>query len=69
MLFKNRLPNLVRRFLAPVLAMVGCLLVAATATAGPIGDVFIIAMENHNFTQPRSTRLRQRCSAIPPPPI
>ncbi len=54
MLFKNRLPNLVRRFLAPVLAMVGCLLVAATATAGPIGDVFVIALENHNFTQPSS---------------
>jgi phosphatidylinositol-3-phosphatase len=54
MLFKNRLPNLVRRFLAPVLAMVGCHLVAATATAGPIGSVFVIDMENHNFTQPSS---------------
>ena len=54
MLFKNQLPNLVRRFLSPVLAMVGCLLVAATATAGPLGDVFVIDMENHNFTQPSS---------------
>jgi hypothetical protein len=54
MLFKNRLPNLVRRFLSPVLAMVGCLLVAATATAGPLGDVFVIDMENHNLTQPGS---------------
>src|SRR5271157_473802 len=54
MLFRNRLPNLVRRFLSPVLAMVGCLLVAATATAGPIGTVFVIALENHNFTQPIS---------------
>jgi hypothetical protein len=34
--------------------MVGCLLVAATATAGPLGDVFVIDMENHNFTQPSS---------------
>src|SRR5271166_3871704 len=54
MLFKNQLPNLVRRFLSPVLAMVGCLLVAATATAGPLGDVFVIDMENHNLTQPGS---------------
>ena len=53
-MFKNRLPNLVRRFLAPVLAIVGCLLVAATATAGPLGDVFVIDMENHNLTQPGS---------------
>ena len=54
MLFQNRLPNLVRRFLAPALAMVGCLLVAATATAESIGSVFVIDMENHNFTQPSS---------------
>ncbi len=54
MLFKNRLPNLFSRFLAPDLAIVGCHLVEATATAGPLGDVFVIDMENHNLTQPGS---------------
>ena len=54
MVFKDRMPMLVRSFRAPFMAMVVCLLVASTATAGRIGDVFVIDMENHNLTQPSS---------------
>jgi hypothetical protein len=40
------------RTLAMGAAAIGALLAASSATAQQLGDVFVIAMENHNFTQP-----------------
>lgn len=47
-----RLPKILRLSLAPALAA-GSLLAAHAALAqSPVGDVFYIELENHNFTQP-----------------
>ena len=68
MMFKDRLPNLVRWFLVPVAAMFGCLMVASAATAQQIGDVFVIDMENHNLTQPGNVTSPQQLMGNPAAP-
>jgi hypothetical protein len=51
-MLKDRLPRLVRTFLASAACAAGSLMAADAARAGSIGSVFYIEMENHNFTQP-----------------
>jgi phosphatidylinositol-3-phosphatase len=53
--------------------MAGVLLAAATAPASPfpnrpVGDVFVIALENHNFTQPNPTSSPQQILGNPAAP-
>jgi phosphatidylinositol-3-phosphatase len=38
----------------PLIGLLGVAAMAAPAAATPVGDVFVIAMENHNLTQPAS---------------
>jgi hypothetical protein len=51
-IIKPRAP--VPRKRAILAGLAGALLAGATASAGPIGSVFVIDMENHNLTQPAS---------------
>ena len=53
--------------------MAGALLTASTAPASPfpnqrVGDVFVIALENHNFTQPNPTSSPQQILGNPAAP-
>jgi hypothetical protein len=34
---------------------------AGGAEADPLGDIFVISMENHNFTQPSSRLIQSDC--------
>src|SRR3974377_2351701 len=43
----------------------GILLAIQPATAQPVGNVFVIAMENHNFMQPNPTNSPQQIFANP----
>ena len=53
-MFNYRMLQYLRRLLPPAACVVGSLLIAQAATAQSLGDIFVIDMENHNFTQPSS---------------
>ena len=52
MISKNRLAGRVLGLLTIAATMLRGITTASSAPAGPIGSVFVIDMENHNFTQP-----------------
>jgi hypothetical protein len=49
-------------------ALAGVLLALQPALAQPVGNVFLIAMENHNFTQPNPTNSPQQIFGNPAAP-
>ena len=49
-------------------ALAGLLLAIQPAPAQPVGNVFLIAMENHNFTQPNPTNSPQQIFGNPAAP-
>ena len=66
----NRARKLAAKRAWPAIAgglFVSC--VAGAADAEPIQTVFVIAMENHNWTQPASLTSPQQISATPPHPL
>ncbi len=65
-LSKNRLPKLMGQVLVP--AALG-LLAVSVAHAQTVGDVFVIDMENHNFTQPAGVTDVQQIQGNPAAPF
>src|SRR5215467_6477816 len=55
-----------RRFLLMTVAAVAF---AGGAEADPLGDIFVISMENHNFTQPSSQTSPQQIFGNPAAPF
>jgi hypothetical protein len=53
--------------IAAGLSAVALALAAPSAGADSLGDVFVIAMENHNWAQPGSVTTPCRSTATPPP--
>lgn len=51
-MFKTQLPAILHKSLIPAVCVAGSLFAAQAAMAQTLGDVFVIDMENHNFTQP-----------------
>src|SRR5258708_4014039 len=58
-----------RTLLAHAACMVGSLVAANAATAGQIGTVFYIDMENHNLPQPASVTDPQQLMGNPAAPF
>jgi hypothetical protein len=54
MRFENSFAKLIRQALVPAACVTIGLLAGTVAHAQTVGDVFVIDMENHNFTQPAS---------------
>jgi hypothetical protein len=54
---------------SPSLSLLALLAAASAAEAGQIGDVFVIALENHNFTQPSTYTSTQPIFGNPAAPF
>lgn len=61
--------TLCRRALSAAAAIVFAATLPAAAQAQTVGDVFVIAMENHNFTQPNGTKKPEQILGNPAAPF
>ncbi len=62
------LPMAIRRKVLVTASAVLSITIAASAEAAPIQTVFVIAMENHNWTQPSSLTSPQQIFGNPAAP-